>query len=818
MRRKASSRIMALLMSIIMIVGMLPMTAFAANDLGQVRVIVENTVYTKEAGAAWDGVLVDKWVNLNNDSTMMSCFVDALGSYSQTGAESNYISEVNGLAAFDGGSMSGWMGTLNDWFTNEGFGAFTVADGKLSAGDEIRIMYTLEYGNDLGGSWGDSDKTVKDIFFSAGTLSPSFHKNTHNYTLEISSDVDSVVVTPTASNKNYQVRTSVDGKEYKRTASVPVNEGTVITVKCGDPTWPSMNGNSGEAQVYQITVGVSQDQSQIDQAAANTVIDLINAIGSVSIDSGDAISAARIAYDNLTQSQQELVSNYTVLTAAEEAYKKLSQASSFDEVYKSTGDYLVSLGTPGVGSIGGEWAVIGLARSDREVAEGYYKAVLQFVKEEINDAEQLHSVKSTENSRIILALTALGLDVTNVGGHNLLQGLTDMGYVTAQGINGPIWALIAFDSASYEIPVALEGAEQVTREKLITYILEKQLTAGGWALFGSTADPDMTAMALQALAPYYDSNSEVKAAVDKALTCLSEMQRDDGGLASWGTVNAESCAQVIVALTALGIDPDSDPRFIKNGRSVLDALLTFAVDGGGFKHIASGSINGMATEQGYYALVSYDRFLNGKTSLYDMSDVTSGTDKPPIQEDKDIILNDVNGSGITVVGKESILHGMEMEANLLTSGSLYDKVRETVKEGKFSLYDLYLLENNLEVQPGGMVTVSIPVPSSYDGAQCKVYRVNADGSMTEIAAALKNGKLVFEADQMGAFAVYQHVKANMDDPVGNDNMTNPGDGGSNGVETPQTGDDSHVAMYLLVPACLLALPAVLVRKKRQQNQ
>src|SRR5699024_10074836 len=98
-------------------------------------------------------------------------------------------------------------------------------------------------------------------------------------------------------------------------------------------------------------------------------------------------------------------------------------------------------------------------------------------------------------------------------------------------------------------------------------------------------DPDITGMAVQALVAYYnDEHPEVKAAVDKALACLSEIQRDDGGFASWGTVNAESCAQVIVALTALGINPDSDPRFIKNDCSVLDALLAFAVDGGGFKH------------------------------------------------------------------------------------------------------------------------------------------------------------------------------------------------------------------------------------------
>ena len=107
----------------------------AANNYGKVQVIVENTTYSKKDGALWDGKLVDTWVDLSADSTMMSCVVDALKTKNATveGAESNYISSINGLKEFDGGKSSGWMGTLNDWFTNEGFGAFTVKSGKLAS-------------------------------------------------------------------------------------------------------------------------------------------------------------------------------------------------------------------------------------------------------------------------------------------------------------------------------------------------------------------------------------------------------------------------------------------------------------------------------------------------------------------------------------------------------------------------------------------------------------------------------------------------------------------------------------------------------------
>ena len=354
---------------------------------------------------------------------------------------------------------------------------------------------------------------------------------------------------------------------------------------------------------------------------AKPVEKLIDAIGEVTLGSESAIAAARTAYDNLTEAQQAEVKNYDKLTAAEAAYARLlaEQSERLEKIYQTTGDFMATLGTPGVGSTGGEWMTIGLTRSGRTVPAGYYNAVVEYVKANADANERLHRAKVTDNARIILALTAIGKDVTNVGGHNLLKGLDNMAYVQKQGINGPIWTLIALDSHNYPT------MGDVTREKLIQVILDAQLPGGGWNLSGENADTDMTAMAIQALAPYYKTNEAVKAAVDKALEALSALQRGDGGFGSWGTVNSESCAQVIVALTALGIDPATDSRFVKNGSTVLGALAGFYVDGGGFKHTADGERNGMATEQSYYALAAYYRFVNGQTSLYNMSDVTIQT-------------------------------------------------------------------------------------------------------------------------------------------------------------------------------------------------
>ncbi len=391
-----------------------------------------------------------------------------------------------------------------------------------------------------------------------------------------------------------------------------------VTHRSGLYDWLDVYAKFYQMEISDLTITVLKGDIE-------TVEDLIDAIGAnVTLNSEAAITAAKSAYDALSDEDKALVDADKVdaLTAAVIKLNRLKHAdlmANLDTIYKTTGDFMATLGTPTVNSTGGEWMVIGLARSGRPVPAGYYDNVVEYVKAKADANERLHPAKVTDNARVIMALTAIGKDVTNVGGHNLLKGLDNMAYVQTQGINGPIWALIALDSHNYPT------MGDVTREKLIQVILDAQLTDGGWDLSAENADTDMTAMAIQALAPYYKTNETVKAAVDKALEALSALQRGDGGFGSWGTVNSESCDQVIVALTALGIDPIADSRFVKNGNTVLDALAGFYVTGGGFRHTAGGERNGMATEQGYYALAAYYRFVNAQTRLYDMTDVTVQT-------------------------------------------------------------------------------------------------------------------------------------------------------------------------------------------------
>ncbi len=306
--------------------------------------------------------------------------------------------------------------------------------------------------------------------------------------------------------------------------------------------------------------------------------------------------------------------------------------ASYGEILAQTAAYLsASVPDPEVSSIGGEWAVIGLARNGglpADYAASYYSNLVRTLRD---TGGVLHRVKYTEYSRVVLALSSLGFDPTDIDGYDVLSPLGDFDQVCWQGVNGPIWALIALDSRGYDAPTAPEGKRQTTRDALVDAVLESEIAGGGWSLSGSVPDVDLTAMALTSLAPYRGARADVAAAVERGLFVLSSLQGEDGGYGDAGSATSESCAQVVVALSALGIDPASDARFAKAGGSVLDALCAFAVPGGGFKHIADGEVNGMATEQGFYALVAYERLLSGKTSLFDMSDVASAVppDVPP---------------------------------------------------------------------------------------------------------------------------------------------------------------------------------------------
>lgn len=307
-----------------------------------------------------------------------------------------------------------------------------------------------------------------------------------------------------------------------------------------------------------------------------------------------------------------------------------AEVPGFDEAYAGAKAYIQSaVSAPVVSYLFGEWAVLGQARAKVPLSEAYiaayYEKVVAYVKANIGSdgilrkPDDKNTPVITDNERIILALTAIGKDPTNVGDKNLLTALQDKDIMkvtdtSKTDINGLVMGLLALNSRNYTSDTSW----------LVQAVLEQQNKDGSWSASADTkpvGDVDMTAMALQALAPYHKDggNETVNTAVEKALNWLSGKYRS-------GYDSSESCAQVVIALSALNLDANTDARFTKTveGKtlSVLGNLLQYrVVENGGFKHqFADKAVNEMATEQALCAMAAYARFTEKANALYDMTD------------------------------------------------------------------------------------------------------------------------------------------------------------------------------------------------------
>jgi len=410
---------------------------------------------------------------------------------------------------------------------------------------------------------------------------------------------------------------------------------------------------------------------------------------------------------------------------------KVGELPDWEEVMNTAFKYIQSkVTTPGYGN---EWAILALARSgylDTEYYDGYYSRVLAAIA---SRGVKLDANMSTDNSRLILALTALGIDASSAGGKDLVAPLlSDKGWVTGQGINGAIYALLAIDSAPY-------GADDSVKQALVDYILDGQIS-GGWGMAGS-ATVDMTAMALQALAPY-SSQPAVKAAVEDALDWLDTKTISD----------AENNAQVIVALSALGLDAED----------YVNALLTYYdVVSGGFKH--SPSVNLMATEQAAYALVAYSRFLNEQNTLYDMSDATKlvSDDVTPTKVDKSALIAKIAEAEDYTQSSYTTASWSVLSAALTNARTVRDD--ENASQGEVDATTIRLTSaiNTLTRAGSGVtasyVRISVTNPNAR-GSQIKVYFTNTQFEMnnneTAYTLLLRTGLDIRTSTQSQYVGVY----------------------------------------------------------------
>ena len=653
---KRFTKILSVVTAAGILASMSAVTAYAENDEQKVRIVIENNTLSAEDGADWTGTLLDEWVSADTDSTAVSLLLEALGKhgFSQTGAEQGYITEINGLSADDGGSMGGWMMTLDDWITDEGISSYTMSSGKLESGDELKLVYSCSWGGDIGYDWSGNDTLLSGIDISAGKLTPEFESDVFSYTLELPSDVESITIRPNMANKAYRAKVYKNnytpaeaGTDIKFSEEAEVSDGDVIIIGTANETWMQANYNDAQESVYRISVNVeSTVDTEVQEAES-----LINAIGKVTESSLDPIMKALRYYEGLSDEQKALVTNYDVLEAAIKAYDEIEANSTGAVLEKFRSNFIDNI-AKGL-CFGREWDVIslygfGAVCTDEQF--GYNDSIADLVKQ--TGSEKLSPTRSTVNSGVIIALSSIGIDASDFYGYDLLKPLADLEYVEQQGINGDIYALIAINSKDYyKIPECEEGCEQTTKDKLIKTILDAQESDGGWTIDTWTgiddgSDADMTAMALQALAPYY-SDKNVRAAVDKALDFLSDNQKDDGTFVSYGSADCESCAQVMIALCSMGIDISEDARFIKNGNDVFSALMKFCTgDDLMFSHYAGGDANSMSTVQAYTALAALYKYKEKGCPIFDMNDIILEDSK---EESSDVSETDKDISGSSAV-------------------------------------------------------------------------------------------------------------------------------------------------------------------------
>lgn len=299
------------------------------------------------------------------------------------------------------------------------------------------------------------------------------------------------------------------------------------------------------------------------------------------------------------------------------------------------------------GTTAGDWYALGLGRFGltEEGLTNYLSALTIYVQNHYKESGILDENKATEWHRIALTLLSLGGNPASIAGDSdsdkstinlIADGTWNYEALTgktldAQGINAWIWALLALDAMDYEIP---EG-QTLSRAQILEQIAGAANADGGYSLSGGESDPDVTAMVVQALAPYYVdeetgyqetevAGKTVTQIVDNALAYLSASQQPDGDFMAWGDGTSESVSQVIIALTSLGIDPLTDERFIKDGKTLYDGLMKYRQEDGGFAHSvsteATSGSNSMAGGQALCALAALVRQANGYSSLYDCTD------------------------------------------------------------------------------------------------------------------------------------------------------------------------------------------------------
>lgn len=617
----------------------------------RVNTSIENAVNYLSTQQNPDGSFSDMFSGKNSNSTAMVVIGLAAAGVDLEN-DARFIKEENsiidGLLSFvlEGNTGFGYTDnlTLSDYSTEQCFRALISAAQVITTGEPYNVydFSTVEL------------TPAREMSYSSGTSgdtsplpTPDSNKITVKVTIKTETEYwlknNKVTLDPSSTAADAFILACTNNGIIQEGAQ----EGYISSVTNNGKTLAEFTNGPNSGWLYKVN-GVSP----------------VIGIDDYEIENGDTIIFYYTNDYNLDPSSSNFNKGKKLPENDTTKYKTENQIS--DDISSTAKVLIETVTNPTVAQTGGEWTIIALARSSEDVPTeyfaGYYKNVLKHLKEK---GGILHEKKFTEYSRLILSLTALGFNPEDIDGYNLLLPLADFEKTVWQGINGPVWALIALDSNNYEIPANPDATIQATREMYIDEILNHQLKDGGWSLSGDgNAEADITAMALTALSKYTNDKT-VKKAIDKGVSLLSSIQNKDGGFEN----NSESTSQVIVALCCLGIDIN-DSRFNKNGKTPLDSLLSYNVKDDGFKHTKDEKeSNILATEQCLYSLVALDRFNNKKNSLYNMTDAIPKEDllisnsiinkMPVVNAGKtfDDISNHINKTQIEALAERNIING-----------------------------------------------------------------------------------------------------------------------------------------------------------------
>lgn len=606
---RITKKVLSMILAFVMVLGLLPATAFATEaEYVYISVSMDDKYIQDKDGGYIANVAIplDEIAAVDLNEYNLSEYL-----YDRDG-DGNYETTALQLIIWAHEKLYG--GSWDDVTFTGSPGSSYFAGGIFGFSENLNYFFNGTYPIDeeLSASWG----------YSVGATSDRIVLSDGDYL-----DMGSFTSWNFYSDSGYGFHKFADS-DGSFTHSYTVQEDTVLSVKLVR----SYSGMGSGAAVYD-EPGYTVSYGTAYGSAAGTVTTDDSGCASITFpDAGTYYlwcdGGFGVEYPEDIVSTPAIATVTVTAAAAEETPREAQDVSAILDA--TMAQMAATVTAPAFGTTAGEWTVLSLARGghytkDNAYFTDYYARIVETVNETAASVDMngaLHANKSTENSRLIVALSSIGKDATSVGNWDLVEAYSANGFdwIKKQGLNGTIWALIALDSHNYAT------SDTTIRQQCVDAILAAQHNDGGWALTANltyASDPDVTGMALQALYPYR-SQAAVAAACEEAFTCLSEMQLDDGGFASGGIPNAESAAQVIVACTTWGINPDTDSRFVKNDQSVVDALLTHYVEAeAAFKHVAGATeTNAMATDQSCYALVAYDRLLNNQPALYDYSDVT----------------------------------------------------------------------------------------------------------------------------------------------------------------------------------------------------